>query len=284
MSGHAAGLLPRSSAALSPSPPHLLCSFLHPVRLGGWAPVGEVVGAEGAKREEGDAERSEELAALDGAVGLPSSNGHASPAVVEKSEDDGVVEVKGEASHNSKAGPGEQGTAAAGELDAQDAPAELRIDHAEAEDDSAPPAVESVLTAKDGESEKSVATEVVAPEEQQDGDNAPAESSGLDEPPRHAESVSVVLESEGSVEQSKGEEMFDDQDLGFFTNFLGIFIFVLVIAYHFVMADPKSFVCNVFVQMFDDQDLGFFTNFLGIFIFVLVIAYHFVMADPKYKN
>ncbi|KAE8769325.1 AP-4 complex subunit mu-1 [Hordeum vulgare] len=33
--------------------------------------------------------------------------------------------------------------------------------------------------------------------------------------------------------------MFDDQDLGFFTNFLGIFIFVLVIAYHFVMADPK---------------------------------------------
>lgn len=34
-------------------------------------------------------------------------------------------------------------------------------------------------------------------------------------------------------------QMFDDQDLGFFANFLGIFIFVLVIAYHFVMADPK---------------------------------------------
>ncbi|XP_062186573.1 uncharacterized protein LOC133890143 [Phragmites australis] len=34
-------------------------------------------------------------------------------------------------------------------------------------------------------------------------------------------------------------EMFDDQDLGFFANFLGIFIFVVVIAYHFVMADPK---------------------------------------------
>uniref|UniRef100_K4A317 Dolichyl-diphosphooligosaccharide--protein glycosyltransferase subunit 4 n=1 Tax=Setaria italica TaxID=4555 RepID=K4A317_SETIT len=34
-------------------------------------------------------------------------------------------------------------------------------------------------------------------------------------------------------------KMFDDQDLGFFANFLGIFIFVLVIAYHFVMADPK---------------------------------------------
>ncbi|KAL9290809.1 putative oligosaccaryltransferase, oligosaccharyltransferase subunit ost4p superfamily [Arabidopsis thaliana] len=34
-------------------------------------------------------------------------------------------------------------------------------------------------------------------------------------------------------------QMFDDQDLGFFANFLGIFIFILVIAYHFVMADPK---------------------------------------------
>ncbi|PKI74699.1 hypothetical protein CRG98_005026 [Punica granatum] len=34
-------------------------------------------------------------------------------------------------------------------------------------------------------------------------------------------------------------KMFDDQDLGFFANFLGIFIFVLVIAYHYVMADPK---------------------------------------------
>jgi hypothetical protein len=33
--------------------------------------------------------------------------------------------------------------------------------------------------------------------------------------------------------------MFNDQDLGFFTNFLGIFIFVLVTAYHFVMADLK---------------------------------------------
>ena len=34
-------------------------------------------------------------------------------------------------------------------------------------------------------------------------------------------------------------QMIDDQDLGFFANFLGIFIFVLVIAYHYVMADPK---------------------------------------------
>ncbi|KAK7854988.1 dolichyl-diphosphooligosaccharide--protein glycosyltransferase subunit 4a [Quercus suber] len=33
--------------------------------------------------------------------------------------------------------------------------------------------------------------------------------------------------------------MIDDQDLGFFANFLGVFIFVLVIAYHYVVADPK---------------------------------------------
>ncbi|MBA0588107.1 hypothetical protein Gorai_001220, partial [Gossypium raimondii] len=38
---------------------------------------------------------------------------------------------------------------------------------------------------------------------------------------------------------SKAVKMIDDQDLGFFANFLGIFIFVLVIAYHYVMADPK---------------------------------------------
>ncbi|RVX13855.1 Dolichyl-diphosphooligosaccharide--protein glycosyltransferase subunit 4A [Vitis vinifera] len=36
-----------------------------------------------------------------------------------------------------------------------------------------------------------------------------------------------------------GQWMIDDQDLGFFANFLGIFIFVLVIAYHYVIADPK---------------------------------------------
>lgn len=34
-------------------------------------------------------------------------------------------------------------------------------------------------------------------------------------------------------------QMIDDQDLGFFANFLGIFIFGLVIAYHYVVADPK---------------------------------------------
>ncbi|XP_044956212.1 dolichyl-diphosphooligosaccharide--protein glycosyltransferase subunit 4A-like [Hordeum vulgare subsp. vulgare] len=33
--------------------------------------------------------------------------------------------------------------------------------------------------------------------------------------------------------------MFNEEDLGFFTNFLGIFISVLVIAYHFVLVDPK---------------------------------------------
>lgn len=147
-----------------------------------------------------------ELAAVDGAVGLPSSNGHASPAPVE-SDVDGVGEVEGEGSHNSEAGLGEQGTAAAGEFDGEDAATELKIDHADASDDSAPPAVESVLNVKDGESEKSAATEVVAPEEQQDGGNAPAESSGSDNCPTHAESGSIVLESEGSGEQSKGEEI-----------------------------------------------------------------------------
>ncbi|KAH7842663.1 hypothetical protein Vadar_007826 [Vaccinium darrowii] len=35
------------------------------------------------------------------------------------------------------------------------------------------------------------------------------------------------------------EKMIDDQDLGFFANFLGIFVFALVIAYHYVVADPK---------------------------------------------
>jgi hypothetical protein len=34
-------------------------------------------------------------------------------------------------------------------------------------------------------------------------------------------------------------KMIDDTDLGFFANFLGICIFVLVVAYHYVVADPK---------------------------------------------
>ncbi|KAL4605124.1 hypothetical protein ACB092_09G006200 [Castanea dentata] len=39
--------------------------------------------------------------------------------------------------------------------------------------------------------------------------------------------------------KSQPDIMIDDQDLGFFANFLGVFIFVLVIAYHYVVADPK---------------------------------------------
>ncbi|KAK7833762.1 dolichyl-diphosphooligosaccharide--protein glycosyltransferase subunit 4a, partial [Quercus suber] len=39
--------------------------------------------------------------------------------------------------------------------------------------------------------------------------------------------------------KSQPHIMIDDQDLGFFANFLGVFIFVLVIAYHYVVADPK---------------------------------------------
>ncbi|KMZ74460.1 Dolichyl-diphosphooligosaccharide--protein glycosyltransferasesubunit 4A [Zostera marina] len=34
-------------------------------------------------------------------------------------------------------------------------------------------------------------------------------------------------------------KMMNDQDLGFFANLLGVFIFILVIAYHYVLADPK---------------------------------------------
>ncbi|XP_028771663.1 dolichyl-diphosphooligosaccharide--protein glycosyltransferase subunit 4A-like [Neltuma alba] len=33
--------------------------------------------------------------------------------------------------------------------------------------------------------------------------------------------------------------MIDDQALGFIANYIGIFIFALVIAYHLVTADPK---------------------------------------------
>ncbi|CAJ2648926.1 unnamed protein product [Trifolium pratense] len=35
------------------------------------------------------------------------------------------------------------------------------------------------------------------------------------------------------------KKMIDDEALGFIANFLGIFIFALVIAYHLVIADPK---------------------------------------------
>ncbi|XP_039067399.1 dolichyl-diphosphooligosaccharide--protein glycosyltransferase subunit 4A-like, partial [Hibiscus syriacus] len=43
----------------------------------------------------------------------------------------------------------------------------------------------------------------------------------------------VALDSPRSIKK------IDDQQLGFLANFLGIFIFALVIAYHYVMADPK---------------------------------------------
>ncbi|XP_072979820.1 dolichyl-diphosphooligosaccharide--protein glycosyltransferase subunit 4A-like [Typha angustifolia] len=33
--------------------------------------------------------------------------------------------------------------------------------------------------------------------------------------------------------------MIDDEDLGLVANVLGIFIFTLVIAYHYVMTNPK---------------------------------------------
>ncbi|KAI4299139.1 hypothetical protein L6164_032627 [Bauhinia variegata] len=33
--------------------------------------------------------------------------------------------------------------------------------------------------------------------------------------------------------------MIDDQALGYIANYLGIVIFALVIAYHYVVADPK---------------------------------------------
>ncbi|KAJ4719849.1 Dolichyl-diphosphooligosaccharide--protein glycosyltransferase subunit 4A [Melia azedarach] len=34
-------------------------------------------------------------------------------------------------------------------------------------------------------------------------------------------------------------KMIDDQELGFFANMLGIFVFVLLIGYHYVMAEAK---------------------------------------------
>lgn len=37
-----------------------------------------------------------------------------------------------------------------------------------------------------------------------------------------------------------GVQLIDDQDLGFIVNFLGVSIFALVIAYHYVASDPKS--------------------------------------------
>ncbi|GMH13351.1 hypothetical protein Nepgr_015192 [Nepenthes gracilis] len=38
---------------------------------------------------------------------------------------------------------------------------------------------------------------------------------------------------------SVSPKMIDDQTLGFLANFVGIFVFVLVIAYHYVVAEPR---------------------------------------------
>ncbi|CAM0952076.1 unnamed protein product [Alopecurus aequalis] len=145
-----------------------------------------------------------ELGAPDATVGLPSSNGHAPPPAVES--EDGVGERKAEVSDNSEDGPGEQGTAGE-ELGGEDAPAEVEISHVEAGADSAAPAVYSVANDEELEKETSATPDVAAPEEQQDGTNVAVESSSLDETPTHAEFCSVVLESEGSEEQSKAEHV-----------------------------------------------------------------------------
>ncbi|KAF6151783.1 hypothetical protein GIB67_010357 [Kingdonia uniflora] len=51
--------------------------------------------------------------------------------------------------------------------------------------------------------------------------------------------------------------MIDDQDLGFLANLLGISIYVLVITYHYIIADQKyegncenqNYVCFLFTEM-----------------------------------
>ncbi|KAH7854731.1 hypothetical protein Vadar_017213 [Vaccinium darrowii] len=58
--------------------------------------------------------------------------------------------------------------------------------------------------------------------------------------------------------------MINDQDLGFISNFLGIFIPLLVTAYHYVIADLKcegsskdQAGCNVFLDAKHALDLAF---------------------------
>lgn len=41
------------------------------------------------------------------------------------------------------------------------------------------------------------------------------------------------------IASSKKKKMVDDQALGYIADYLGMFIFALVIAYHLVIADPK---------------------------------------------
>ncbi|KAM7464080.1 hypothetical protein LguiA_032201 [Lonicera macranthoides] len=58
-------------------------------------------------------------------------------------------------------------------------------------------------------------------------------------PPSHHRNKTLASTSRRQLLSSIPLKMIDDQDLGFIANFLGIFIFVLVIAYHYVTADPK---------------------------------------------
>ncbi|KAL3613816.1 hypothetical protein CASFOL_041890 [Castilleja foliolosa] len=55
----------------------------------------------------------------------------------------------------------------------------------------------------------------------------------------HFESSGPSIDVDSATQLQILQEMIDDQDLGFIANFLGIFIFGLVIAYHYVVADPK---------------------------------------------
>ncbi|KAI3748710.1 hypothetical protein L6452_11983 [Arctium lappa] len=54
-------------------------------------------------------------------------------------------------------------------------------------------------------------------------------------------SPAFVVTTVGSAVKAtdQASKMITDDDLGFIANFLGIFIFALVIAYHYVLADPK---------------------------------------------
>ncbi|KAJ9539938.1 hypothetical protein OSB04_026444 [Centaurea solstitialis] len=63
-----------------------------------------------------------------------------------------------------------------------------------------------------------------------------------------------------TTKRASSPEMITDDDLGFIANFLGIFIFALVIAYHYVLADPKYFInCRIFYINFIQIKHGRFT-------------------------
>eukprot|EP00898_Chlorokybus_atmophyticus_P001505 jgi/Chlat1/2355/Chrsp17S08733 len=50
---------------------------------------------------------------------------------------------------------------------------------------------------------------------------------------------SKVAANPAADDDADVDDMLDDNDLGVFANFLGVLIFVLVVAYHYVVADPK---------------------------------------------